>query len=65
MLRAQGILKRWQEEKLKDTDHDHVAPLEYVMELQYKKYTEICYWCHEKTLIYSKWLSQKIVESPK
>lgn len=60
MLRAKSILKRWRTEKLKDTEFNHVAPLEYLMELLYSKYQNNCWWAGEKTLTYGKWLTQEI-----
>lgn len=62
MKRAQGILKRWKEqvELDKTTTSSVTAPLTYLLELEYKKYVDLCYWCYETPLSYSKWLSQDI-----
>lgn len=60
MYRAQGIKKRWGLEKVKDTDSNKVAPLEYLIDLEYAKYKELCYWCCEMPLTKGQWLLQKI-----
>lgn len=56
MLRAQGIKKKYHEEKTHDTEHSKVAPLEILLKLQYERYVKLCYWCYEMPLSYGKWL---------
>jgi hypothetical protein len=58
--RAQGILKRWKQQKELDTDSSKVAPLMYLIDLEYKKYQELCFWCFEKPLTKGAWLRQEI-----
>jgi hypothetical protein len=60
IYRAQGILRRWQEQKEKDTDSSKVAPLTYLLDYEYKQYLKLCFWCFEKPLTKGKWLLQKI-----
>jgi hypothetical protein len=60
MKRAQGILKRVKEERLKDTEHSKTAPIMYVIDLEYKKYLALCYWCYETPLKKGEWLRQEI-----
>ena len=57
MRRAQGILRRWKEETAKDPS---VAPFEYLLDLQYKKYQSLCFWSYETPLSKGKWLFEKI-----
>lgn len=63
MKRAQGIKKRWEKEKLRDTEGSRTAPLSYLIDFEYSKYTNLCYWCHEEPLTKGKWLYQEITES--
>lgn len=60
MLRAQGIRQRHQEERKLDTERSKVAPLQIILELQYKRYLKLCYWCNEKPLSYGKWLCEPL-----
>lgn len=60
IFRAQGILKRWREEKKRDTEQSKVAPLMYLIDLEYKNYLKLCYWCYETPLTKGPWLRQKI-----
>lgn len=60
MLRAQGIKKRWEEIRKRDTRT--TAPLMTVLELQYQKYRSICFWSCENPLSFGKWLCQPIEE---
>lgn len=45
MRRAQGIKKRWELENQKV--QVLVAPLSYLIDLEYKNYKNLCYWCYE------------------
>jgi hypothetical protein len=46
--------------RAKGCNKSMVTPLMYIMELEYKKYVDVCYWCYETPLSYTKWLSQEI-----
>jgi len=48
MKRAQGIKLRWEKEKQKDSENSKIAPLQYLIELEYKKYRHLCFYCHEQ-----------------
>jgi hypothetical protein len=60
MYLAQGIKKRWELEKINDNDNNKIAPLSYLIELEYKKYKELCFWTYQKPLSKGKWLLQII-----
>lgn len=60
MKRAEGILLRWQKEREEDTDSNKTAPLQYIIDLEYKNYSKTCYWCHEKPMKKGEWLRQEI-----
>ena len=60
MERAKGILKVYKSELKKDNEHTKTAPLEYIIDLQYKKYLDVCFWCNETPLKKGAWLRQEI-----
>jgi hypothetical protein len=57
---GQGIKKRWEEEKLKDTKDNKVAPLSHLLKLEYQAYKKLCYWTYEKPLTFGQWLLKPI-----
>ena len=65
MYLAQGIKKRYELEKLKDSENNKVSPLTYLIDLEYKKYKELCFWTYQKPLSKGKWLLQQIEEAEK
>ena len=62
MKRVQGIKLRWELEGKRDTNTSQVAPLNFLIDLEYKKYLKLCFWCYEKPLDKDKWLLQNIEE---
>jgi hypothetical protein len=61
MKRAQGIAKRWKEEKAKDNAeperwYNKMKQLEDVLRYEYGRYKQLCFWCYEETLSYTEWL---------
>ena len=60
MYLAQGIKRRWELEKMKDTENSKIAPLSYLIDSLYRDYKKLCFYTYQNPLPKGKWLLQII-----